>query len=157
LTDALLPELERLDPWAFWAMPGSDFGVDRLVVGTTGAFAIVVSDVEGYVSSNLGRIRVGGSSVASLPGLRAKARKLATKLSSIEVPGGAEAVLVLTQATVGAPRQIKGVWVVRPQDLPRLIAQRPNKVPRQTAKRAAQALGAKVSAARRDQNRGGLL
>lgn len=157
MTDALLPELERLDPWAFWAMPGDGFGVDRIVVGTTGAFAISVNDAEGYVNVNLGRIRVGGTSAGSLTGLRTKARRLGTKLSSMQVPGGAEAVLVLTQATVGAPRQIKGVWVVRPQDLPRLIAQRPNRVPRQTAKRAAQALGAKVSAARRDQNRGGLL
>lgn len=157
MSDALLPELERLDPWAFWSMPGTEFGVDRIVMGTTGAFAVLVSDAEGYVSVNLGRVRVGETPVAWLPGLRSKARKLRTRLSSMQVPAATDPVLVLTQATMGAPRQIKGVWVVQPRDLPRLIAQRPNKVPRQTAKRAAQALGAKITASRREQNRGGLL
>lgn len=157
MSDALLPELERLDPWAFWTAPGDDFGADRVVMGTTGAFVIVVSDAEGYLAANLGRFRVGGATVATTRGLAAKARKLRSKLSGMSVDAPATAVLVLTRAVTGAPREIKGVWVVRPQDLPRLIAQRPNKVARQPAKRAAQALGAKVTSARRDQNRGGLL
>lgn len=157
MSDPRLPELSRLDPWAFWSAPGEAFGVDLVVMGTTGAFAVVISDAEGYVDIKLGRVTVGGKTAASIRSLAGKARKLRGTLSGMQVDAPATAVLVLTRAMIGSPREIRGIWVARPQDLPRLIAQRPNKVARQPAKRAAQALGAKVSATRRDQNRGGLL
>lgn len=147
---AALPELDRLDAWSFWVAPGDGLGVDQVVVGTTGAFAIVVSDVEGYVNVGFGRIRIGGRAVGSVRGLRSRARALGNRLRSMSVPGNAEAILCCTQAALGMPRQVKGVWIARPADLPRLIAHRPAVMPRQTAKRVAQNMGAKMRPVRPD-------
>lgn len=146
--DSLLPELNRLDAWAFWIAPGEAFGVDRIVIGTTGSFAILVNQDEGFMRLRMGRIRIGDGPSSSVRGLRGKARKLKEKLSSMAMYGEAEAVICCTSATLGAPRNIKGVWIARSADLPRLIAHRPNSVPRQTAKRAAQNLGAKIRSVR---------
>lgn len=153
-TDKVLPELDRLDAWSFWIAPGEDLGVDRVVVGITGAFAIVLNAQEGYVDVGMGRIRIGGATATSVRTLRARARALSSRLRSMSVPPNAEAVLCCTQAHLGMPRQVKGVWIARPADLPRLIAHRPNVMPRQTAKRVAQNLGAKMRSARPDNPEG---
>ena len=145
----MLPELKRLDPWAFWVAPGSDLGADLLVMGLTGAFIIIVNQEKGYVTAGFGHIDVGGHKAVSPRQLRSAARKLKDRLSAMSVYADVEPVLCCTHATVGAPKKVKGVWIANPSDAVRLMARRPNAVPRPSAKRAAQALGAKVPAARR--------
>jgi len=148
--DRLLPELERLDPWAFWVAPGEEFGADRIVIGTTGAFVLVVNQEEGYVSVSLGRVKVGGKPVASIKSLKRRARKLKSKLSGMAVHSDVEAIVCPTNAILGAPRDVKGVWVAKPADAVKVISRRANVIPRQTAKRAAQALGAEMRSVRPD-------
>ena len=149
VADGLLPELKRLDPWAFCVAPGSDLGADFLVIGLTGAFVVFVNQEKGYVTAGFGRIDVGGNKAASPRRLRSAAKKLKSRLSSMSVYADVEPVLCCTDATIGAPRKVKGVWIASPSDAVKLMARRPNAVPRPSAKRAAQTLGAKMPPARR--------
>jgi len=152
--DLLLPELERLDPWSFWVASGEDFGADRVVIGTTGAFILVVNQEEGYVNVSLGRVKVGGKPVASVRSLKRKVRKLKRKLSGMAVDTDVEAVVCPTNAILGAPKDVKGVWVAKPADVVKVISRRANAIPRQTARRAAQALGARMRSVRPDSRDG---
>ncbi|MCJ7832368.1 MAG: hypothetical protein MUP92_02855 [Actinobacteria bacterium] len=102
MADELLPELDRLDAWSFWVGPGKDFGADRIVVGTTGAFTVTVVPDEGYLKVSFGRVKVGGASI-SLLGLKSKARKLGSKLASLDVATEVEAIICCTRATIGQP------------------------------------------------------
>jgi len=153
MADELLPELDRLDAWSFWVAPGKEFGVDRIVIGTTASFVVTVVSDEGYMKVSLGRVKIGNEAI-SLSGMRSKARKLGSKLSSLEVPTQTEAIICCTNATIGTPKNVKGVWVVRPNDIARIIAHRPSPVPRAAAKKAAQALGAKIRSARPEAREG---
>ena len=148
--DRLLPELERLDPWSFWVASGDEFGADRVVIGTTGAFILVVNQQEGYVNVGLGRVKVGGKPVASVRSLKRKARRLKRKLSGMAVYTDVEAVVCPTNAILGAPKDVKGVWVAKPADVVKVICRRADAIQRQTAKRAAQAFGAKMRSVRPD-------
>jgi hypothetical protein len=148
--DRLLPELDRLDPWSFWVASGEEFGADRIVIGTTGAFILVVTQEEGYVNVSLGKVKIGGKPVASVKSLKRKARKLKNKLSGMAVYADVAAVICPTNAILGGPRDVKGVWVAKPTDAVKVISRRANVIPRQTAKRAAQALGAKMRSVRPD-------
>ena len=152
--DRLLPELERLDAWAFWVADGDEFGVDRIVIGTTGAFVLVVTQEEGYMNMSLGRVKIGGVPVASVGSLKRKARKLKSKLHGMAAYTDVEAVVCATNAILGAPRKVKGVWVAKPADVVKVISRRANVIQRQTAKRAAQSLGARIRSVRPDSREG---
>ena len=153
MADQLLPELDRLDAWSFWVASGEGFGVDRIVIGTTGAFVVTVVPDEGYMKVSMGKIRVGGKAL-SVSGQKSKARKLRSKLAGLEVETEAEAIICCTHATIGTPKNVKGVWVVRPVDIGRIIAHRTSPVPRASAKKAAQALGAKIRSVRPEAREG---
>lgn len=153
MPDELLPELDRLDAWSFWVAPGKAFGVDRIVIGTTGSFVVTVVSDEGYMKVSLGRAKIGDRLI-SLSGLKSKAKKLRAKLASLEVPTQTEAIICCTNATIGTPKNVKGVWVVRPADIARIISHRPSPVPRAAAKKAAQALGAKMRSSRPEAREG---
>jgi hypothetical protein len=95
-------ELSRLDPWSFHVLPGEGVGCDRVVIGTTGAFAVVFEG-DRLPSS----IRV--------PGLR-RARRAAKRLEghvrAIGVQGAVYAILCPRGDAVFAPRSVRGVRVV---------------------------------------------
>jgi hypothetical protein len=153
MTDQLLPELDRLDAWSFWVAPGESFGVDRVVIGTTGAFTVTVVPDEGYMKVSMGKVRIGGMAL-SISGLKSKAKKLKSKLASLEVETETEAIICCTHGTIGTPKNVKGVWVVRPADIVRIIAHRTSPVPRASAKKAAQSLGAKTRSVRSEGREG---
>ncbi len=146
----LSAELERLDPWSFWVGAGDGFDVDRIVVGTTGAFILMVSQEEGYMNVSLGRVKIGGKPVASIGSLKRKARKLKSKLHGMAVYTDVEPVICATNAILGSPKNVKGVWVAKPADVVKVISRRANVIQRQTAKRAAQAMGARIRSVRPD-------
>ena len=148
--DQLLPELDRLDPWSFWVAAGDGFAVDRIVIGTTGAFLLLASQDEGYMNVSLGRVKIGGVPVASVRSLKRKARKLKSKLHGMAVYTDVEAVICATNAILGSPKKVKGVWVAKPADVVKVISRRANVIQRQTAKRAAQAFGAMNRSVRPD-------
>jgi len=152
--DPLLPELERLDPWSFWVAAGDEFGVDRVVIGTTGAFILVVSQAEGYMNVSLGRVKIGGVPVASVRSMKRKARKLKSKLHGMAVYANVEPVICATNAILGSPKNVRGVWVGKPADVVKVISRRANALQRQPAKRAAQALGARIRSVRPDSREG---
>src|SRR3954454_20817394 len=97
-------ELRRLDPWSFKVLPGDGVGCDRVVMGTTGVFAVVFA----------------GDSVPS--GARAqgvrRAERAARKLKRHGAAGGPRgdtfAVVPPSTEYVFAPRTIRGVRVVPP-------------------------------------------
>jgi hypothetical protein len=62
---AVSRELTRLDPFSFFVLPGRDYGVDHVVVGTTGAFAIRVGrgGVEGKIGKDVAQARRGAQRV----------------------------------------------------------------------------------------------
>lgn len=148
--DLLLPELDRLDPWSFWIAAGDEFEVDRIVIGTTGAFVLVVSQEEGYMNVSLGRVKIGGHPVASVGSLKRRARKLKSKLHGMAVYSEVEPVICATNAILGSPKNVKGVWIAKPADVVKVISRRANVIQRQTAKRAAQTLGARIRPVRPD-------
>src|SRR5438445_2908028 len=56
-------ELTRLDPFSFFVLPGDLYGVDQVVVGTTGAFAIRVGEcsVDGKIGKDVALARRGAA------------------------------------------------------------------------------------------------
>jgi hypothetical protein len=50
-------ELTKLDPFSFFVLSGRDYGIEHVVVGTTGAYAVSVSDatVEGNYRRDVAR------------------------------------------------------------------------------------------------------
>jgi hypothetical protein len=63
-------ELTKLDPFSFFVLAGEPYGLDLLVVGTTGAFGIAVSssDVSGSYRRDLKRARRGSKRARSAAG-----------------------------------------------------------------------------------------
>lgn len=153
MADELLPELDRLDAWSFWVASGDAFGADRVVIGTTGSFTVTVVPDEGYMKVSMGKVRIGGRAL-SVSRLKSKARKLKAKLASLDVDTETEAIVCCTQGTIGSPKNVKGVWVLRPVDIVRIISHRPSPVPRASAKKAAQSLGAKMRSVRPEAREG---
>jgi hypothetical protein len=124
--------MARLDPWSFHVLPGAAFGVDHVVVGTTGSFAIRVAsgDVEAMVSNRPPGRR----------GLRRAAGRLGHRLGSIGVHTGAQAVLCSAGPSGFAPRTVRGVRVVPRELLVREISERRRVLMPHQAQRAARSL-----------------
>jgi len=123
-------ELQRLDPWSFRLLPGDGVGCDRVVLGTTGAFAVVFQ----------------GDSVPSgvrVPGIRRArraARKLKNHLSAIGAHDESVAVLCPRTHSVFAPRTVRGVRIVPPVLLAQEISGRSRSAMPHQVQRAAEAL-----------------
>ena len=140
----MLPELKRLDPFSYWVAPGEHYGADDIVIGTTGVFAILVCDEEGYVNGNAGRLTVGGKRVAGIGALRRGAKSLSRALAKDGLETVVEPAVVFTRATLGRPFRYRGLWVARPRDIGNVITLRASTLQRIPAKRAAKAMGARI-------------
>ena len=136
-------QLQRLDPFTFWILP-RDGAADFVVVGTTGAFLIAASAVEGTVDIRRGRLKVGGASLDGGRRLRAEAKRIQLTLSRATVPVQVEPVICLTHAIAGAPRSDRGVRVLQVRDLAKDMADRSHVLPRLRAQRAARELGMRL-------------
>jgi hypothetical protein len=122
-------ELSRLDPWSFHVLPGEGVGCDRVVVGTTGAFALVF-DGEGVPS---GRARGVGRA-------RRASRKLKGHLRAIGLQSESVGILCPETHAVFAPRTVRGVRVVPKVLLASEISDRSRTTMPHQVKRAADSL-----------------
>ena len=119
-------ELSRLDPFSFKTMPGRKFGVEHVVVGTTGAFAIKVAAPKKGKTTGVGEAR------------RA-ARRLRRKLAAAAYHGGVHA-MVCVDGTPFLPRTVRGVRVVPRSLLLKELAQRQRTAQPHQVSRVVQAL-----------------
>jgi hypothetical protein len=139
--------LLRLDPWAFWAVelePAS--GASFAVLGVTGAFAIAACGLEGYLVVEGRRFLVDGRAIGGFRDAKRAAKALRGRLINI---GSANTdvtpVIVLTRASAGAPRERRGVLVLRPEDVVPAITRRERVLDPSTAERLARQLGPVVA------------
>jgi hypothetical protein len=140
--------LAKLDPWSFWSVeldPGIE--AEYAVVGTTGAFAVALCGLAGYVEPADDGLRVGEVRMDGFREVKRAAKALHGKLSNAHASTGVEPVICLTRAVAGTSRSVRGVRVVRLDDLPAEIAQRKRALDVGTARKGAQALGHVIPAA----------
>ena len=140
--------LARLDPWSFWAVrldrpPGADYAV----VGSTGAFVISICGLDGYVESVGAGLRVGEVSISGFREVKRAAKVVRGRLSHVSVSTEVRPLICLTRAIAGTSRDVRGVRVVRLDDLPSEIASRERTLDPGTAKKAAAVLGPLVVSA----------
>ena len=107
-------------------LPGDGVGCDRVVMGTTGAFAVVFA----------GESVPTGPRVKGLGKARRAARKLRGHLGAIGAQGETVAILCPRTHSVFAPRTVRGVRIVPPVLLAGEISERnrsalPHQVQRQ--------------------------
>jgi hypothetical protein len=121
-------ELERLDPWSFWALPEGSFGVDRVLVGTTGVFVIATD------ATTDGRRTLRGAR-----GLRAATRRVRSELSKRGFDLPVQAVLCHTGLPF-IPFTRRRIRVVHRSYLVREIGSRSRAVNPKKAERALEAL-----------------
>lgn len=131
----------RLDPWSFWAASLDDPVADYAVVGVTGAFAIALVALEGYAEPSRSGLRIGEVGLTGFRDVSRAARRLHGRLLDASAFTHVEPVLCLTRATAGASRTVKGVRVMRVEDLPAEIGARERTLDPTTAKHAAEAVG----------------
>jgi len=129
---ALQADLVRLDPWSFRILPGESFGVDQVVLGTTGVFAIRVVDEPALA---MVRKRPPGHR-----GLARLTRRLESRLGAVGIHTGAQALLCSVGPTQFAPRTIRGVRVIPRSLLVREISERQRVLMPHQAERAAKSL-----------------
>ena len=135
-------ELLRLDPWAFWSVELVDDAASFAVLGRTGAFVVAACPLEGYLVADGRELVVDGARIEGWRALQSSARSLAGRLTSVGAPGvTVTPVLVLSRAIAGAPREHRGVRVLRPEDVVGEILERENVLDPSTAQRLASSLG----------------
>ncbi len=134
-------ELARLDPWSFWPVALEDPDVEYAVLGATGAFAIAIVALEGYVEPHGRGVRVGGLEVGGFREVSRGARRLYGRLLDASAFARVEPILCLTRARAGSSRTVRGIRLVRREDLVAEIANRERTLDPGTAKRAAERLG----------------
>jgi hypothetical protein len=141
--EGLLGDLRQLDPFAFWIIPGEPFDVDYAVLGITGGFVVVADEHDGYVKVAMRRVAAGGERIQGFSKARRGARLFHEGLLkiSVHVPE-IEAFMCFRNATVGQPRQFKGVWMANPIDVRRMITDRKPVLQHKDAKDYAIRLGA---------------
>ena len=123
-------ELRKLDRWSFRVLPGDGVGCDRIVLGTTGAFAVVFEG-DGVPQGFL------------IPGIhrtRRAARRLRRHVSAIGVEGETVALLCPRTSSVFAPRTVRGVRIVPPVLLAKEISERNRSAMPHQIQRAAESL-----------------
>lgn len=136
-------ELTKLDPWAFWTVelePGA--GASFAVLGVTGAFVAAACPLEGYVVSEGRRLVVDGAEVRGFREIKRAAKALRGRLLRIgAATEEVTPVIVLTRAVAGAPRRVRGVHVLRPEDVVPVVTARERVLDPSTAERLARQLG----------------
>jgi hypothetical protein len=143
---ALVRALAKLDPWNFWSVPlGDSEQGDFVVVGATGAFLVFTCDLGGYLESAGRTVSVGGAKVGGFRAMRAAAKGLSNRLSAATVSVNAEPVLVLTMATAGSPRTVKGVRILQLTEVAHDLTNRPRTLTVSRAQRAARTLGLQLA------------
>ncbi len=137
--------LARLDPWTFWSVPLAGAGADFAVVGTTGAFAIAICPLEGYAEPGRRGLSVSGVEITGFKEATRAARKIHGRLLEASTFAHVEPMLCLTRAVAGSSRTIRGVRVVRLEDVATDIGGRARTLDPTTAKRGAEALGKPIA------------
>ena len=138
----LARELLRLDPWAFWCVELTDDAASFAVLGRTGAFVVAACPLEGYLVAEGRELVVDRERIEGWRALQSSARSLAGRLGAVGAPGvGVTPVLVLTRAIAGAPRDHRGVRVLRREDVVGEILERANVLDPSTAQRLASSIG----------------
>ena len=133
--------LGKLDPWTFWSVPLNDPEADYAVIGATGAFVVAIVGLEGFAEPTGSGLLVGEAEVTGFRDVARAARRLRGRLIQASAFTHVEPVLCLTRAVAGSSRTIRGVRVVRLEDLPSEIGGRERALDPSTAKRAAEAIG----------------
>ncbi len=133
--------LVRLDPWSFWSVALDDPAADYAVLGITGAFAVAIVALEGYAEPNGSGLRIGSVNLTGFREVSRAARRLHGRLLEASAFTHVEPLLCLTRAAAGSSRTVKGVRVMRLEDLPSEIGARERSLDPSTAKRAAAAIG----------------
>jgi len=133
--------LADLDPWTFWSVAIEDPAAEYAVLGVTGAFAIAIVGLEGYVEPSGSGLRIGEAELGGFRKVAQAARRLHGRLLEASTFTHVEPVLCLTRAVAGASRTVKGVRVMRVEDVASEIGSRERTLDPGTAKRAAEAVG----------------
>jgi hypothetical protein len=118
-------DLSRLDPWSFRVLPDGAFGVDSVVVGTTGTFVLLVT----------------GASPGVLP--MAKVRRAARRIRAAQSAAGVHLpvhAVLCVQGPPFVPRDRAGVRVIPRLLLVREISERTRVALPHQAERAAKSL-----------------
>lgn len=132
----------RLDPWSYWvAAPSPDVPGDLAVVGTTGGSLILVCGFEGYLDARGDRLFVDGKPLGGFREAKIGAKRMRSKLAGRAVYTEVLPMICLSRAVAGASRTVKGVRVVRMEDLASEIAGREKTLSANRARRGAEALG----------------
>lgn len=140
-------ELLRLDPWAFWPVElEGRSAAPFAVLGVTGAFALTVCGLEGYLVAEGRKLLVDGTQVEGFREVKRAAKRVRDQLIGIGASSESVVpVLCLTRAAAGAPRDHAGVRVIRPEDLVPEITNRDRVLDPSTAQRLAGRLGRVLS------------
>jgi len=133
--------LAKLDPWTFWSVRLDDPSADYAVLGVTGAFVVAIVGLEGYVEPSAKGLRIGDVELTGFWAVSRAAKRLHGRLLEASTFTHVEPVLCLTRAAAGSSRTIRGVRVMRLEDLPSEIGGRERSLDPGTAKRAAGFLG----------------
>jgi hypothetical protein len=138
--------LARLDPWSYWVVePAPDVIGDLAVVGTTGGFLIALCALEGYLDDRGGRLFVGGLPVQGFREVKAGAKRMRSRLAGRAVYTDVVPMICLSRAKAGTSRTVKGVRVVRMEDLTNEVAGREKTLSANRAQRGAVAVGTVVA------------
>jgi hypothetical protein len=127
-------ELTRLDPFSFFVLAGERYGVEHVIVGTTGAFAVSVSDasIDGKFRRDLARATRAARAVRQAAGQTAVHTKV-------------QPLVCLTGRQFGA-KTVRGAKLIPWGAVVSEIAGRSRTVSPNQARRIAEALGGLPSA-----------
>jgi predicted Zn-ribbon and HTH transcriptional regulator len=128
-------ELERLDRWSFWSAPDREGEAGRVVVGVTGAFA-VLSDPKSTRRARDGVVL----RTRRLEHVKKAARRIEEDLRRAGHDIEVRPVLCVDAGIEFAPRTVRGVVVVPPSRLAEEIASGPAVLQPSMARRASLAL-----------------
>lgn len=142
---ALARALGRLDPYSFFVVPAHEWNADLAVIGTTGAFLVVVCDLAGVARVDSRRPVVGDRSVPDLRKLRSGRRRFSTRLGEASTFAQAIPIVCLTEAIAGPPVDAAGVRFVKVVDLARDISARPGVQSNTRAQAAARVFGMHIA------------
>ncbi|MFB3738831.1 MAG: hypothetical protein ACE14W_07675 [Candidatus Velamenicoccus archaeovorus] len=138
--------IARLDPWSYWVVdPAAEVGGDLAVVGTTGGFLLAVCGLDGYLEAGGDRLSVDGAPVLGFREVKAGAKRVRSMLAGRAVFTEVVPMICLSRAKAGTSRTVRGVRVVRLEDLASEVAGREKTLSANRAQRGAEAVGTVVA------------